>query len=139
MIKLASPTLEQLEEAAKRAYPREVCGFLIGHEEGADGHIDCFAISPNRAADPQQNFSLDPAMHLRLQRELRGSSYAIVGLFHSHPNGSPAMSEIDLRAPAPEPWVWLILALDCKAGPVENAAYRHDRGKGPEKLDLVVA
>jgi proteasome lid subunit RPN8/RPN11 len=136
MITMARQLLDHIEAAARRAYPSEACGFLIGHQEGETVHADCFALSPNRAEDARRHFALDPAMHIRLQRELRGSPFAIVGLFHSHPNGSTAMSRADLRSPAPEQWVWLVLALAAKEGPVESAAFRCHRDGEPSALEI---
>ncbi len=138
MIRLARQVLEHLEAAARRAYPNETCGFLIGHQDDKAVHIDCFALSPNRAADPARHFTLDPAMHLRLQRELRGSPFGIVGLFHSHPGGRAELSPADLRSPAAEAWVWLVLALETKEGAVESAAFRHPKKEGPVALELIL-
>ncbi len=138
MIKLARQVLEHLEAAARRTYPDETCGFLIGHQDDEAVHIDCFALSPNRAADPARHFTLDPAMHLRLQRQLRGSRFAIVGLFHSHPGGRAELSPADLQSPAAEAWVWLVLALDAKEGAVESAAFHRRKEKAPVALELIL-
>lgn len=138
MIRLARQVLEHLEAAARRAYPKETCGFLIGHQDDKAVHIDCFALSPNRAADPARHFTLDPAMHIRLQRQLRGSRFGIVGLFHSHPGGRAELSPADLQSPAAEAWVWLVLALEAKEGAVESAAFRRPKEKGPAALELIL-
>lgn len=138
MIKLARQVLEHLEAAARRAYPDETCGFLIGHQDGKAVHIDCFASSPNRAADPERHFALDPVMHLRLQRQLRGSRFAIVGLFHSHPGGRAELSPADLQSPATEAWVWLVLALGAKEGAIESAAFRRPGDKAPVRLEMIL-
>lgn len=138
MIRLARQVLDHLEAAAQRAYPDETCGFLIGHQDHKAVHIDCFALSPNRAADPARHFTLDPAMHLRLQRELRGSPFGIVGLFHSHPGGRAELSPADLQSAAAEAWVWLVMALGAKEGAVESAAFRRPKGKAPVALELIL-
>ncbi len=138
MIRLARQVLEHLEAAARRTYPDETCGFLIGHQDDEAVHIDCFALSPNRAADPARHFTLDPAMHLRLQRQLRGSRFGIVGLFHSHPGGRAELSPADLQSPAAEAWVWLVLALDAKEGAVESAAFHRRKEKAPVALELIL-
>ncbi len=135
MITLARQVLDHLKAAARRAYPFETCGFLIGSLENQAARIDCFATSPNRAADARRHFAVDPAMHIRLQRQLRGSPFGIVGLFHSHPDGRPLMSRADLQATAPQEWVWLILALEAKDGAVECAAFRGG-GRRPESLKI---
>jgi len=137
MIVLSEQLLEHLEAAARRAFPDEACGFLIGRREDETVLVEAFARSPNRARDPARQFLLDPAMHLRLQRELRGSAHAVVGLYHSHPGGRAEPSAADLGATGEPFLVWLILALDSAAGPVVSAAFRLPVGGAPpERLEI---
>ncbi|MFQ5348266.1 MAG: M67 family metallopeptidase, partial [Rhodothalassiaceae bacterium] len=63
------------------------------------------------AAGAPDRFEIDPRVHLRLQRDLRGSDRQIVGLFHSHPQGAAQPSAIDRAEAAYAGWVWLITAI----------------------------
>jgi len=75
------------------------------------------------SAGCKDRFEVDPALRLRLQRELRASNERIVGLFHSHPDGAAAPSAHDLACAWEPDLVWLITATGRDAaGP--TAAFR---------------
>lgn len=137
MIAIQMSVLARIEDAARRALPREACGFLIGHD-GDRPIITRIAASPNLAPpDRQDRFETDPRLHLRLQRDLRESADDILGIYHSHPGGRAAPSAVD-RAQAVYPgWIWLITALngaDCS-----TCAFRHIAGTdfAPLRLETV--
>jgi proteasome lid subunit RPN8/RPN11 len=93
MTTLAEKALRTLRTACAAAYPEEACGLLLGR-----GHAILEAVScQNLAADPAHAFLIDPAFHLRLQREARGRGLAVLGSFHSHPDGVCAPSAEDAR------------------------------------------
>jgi [CysO sulfur-carrier protein]-S-L-cysteine hydrolase len=51
-----------------------------------------------RNVDPHPSrFRVDPAVHIQLNRQLRGTRRAVVGVYHSHPTTSaePSLSDID--------------------------------------------
>lgn len=138
MIRLPSQVLGHLENAARHGWPGEVCGFLIGRKEGGAVEIVSMALSPNRADDPASRFLLDPAMHLRLQRELRGSDFSILGVFHSHPGGEAALSEADRESQAPGDWIWIVSALDGSDARCRTRGFRLSRGGTPEEVELAL-
>lgn len=97
--------------AARQLAPQEACGFLIGHWAPAGQRVSCAVASPNTADTPHTAFLLDPALHLRLERQLRPTGRHILGIYHSHPNGPAEPSERDRAGAEVTPgWVWLIAA-----------------------------
>ncbi len=136
MIRLPSQVLDHLENAARHGWPYEVCGFLIGRRDRDLVEVVSMALSPNRADDPSSRFLLDPAMHLRLQRELRGSEFSILGVFHSHPGGEAALSAADCESPAPGDWIWIVCALDSKEASCRTRGFRLTRGGTAEEVEL---
>lgn len=78
--------------------------------------------SPNvTEGDPKRQFEIDPRLILSTQRTLRGTKQGIIGLFHSHPNGSAEPSRAD-RAQAWQPgWLWIIVGLGNGKDPVTRA------------------
>jgi len=93
----SSKAVATMRAAAETGYPDEICGLLIGNFSGARWHIRSARqvenINTERAAD---RFQLDPAGYQAIDRELRGSSEEIIGVFHSHPDCPAKPSPTDL-------------------------------------------
>jgi len=115
MIRIVAAELARLVAAAEAAYPDECCGLLAGHADGAGPAraITVTAVYPSRnlAAEPRRHFEIDPALRLRLQRELRGGSDQVVGLYHSHPDGRAQPSPTDLDRAWEADLAWLVTAV----------------------------
>ncbi len=113
MILLPAMVRAQLEREAEATYPEECCGLLVGRRD-ADGStaIERAVASPNVAIGRQRDrFEVDPRVRFALSRELVGTSSAIIGHYHSHPDRQARPSATD-RALAFEPdLVWLIVAV----------------------------
>ena len=113
MILLPGAVREQLTREAKAAYPNECCGLLVGrrHPDGAT-MVERAVASANVATGRRHDrFEVDPRVRFAVIRELAGSSSAIVGHYHSHPDHPAEPSATD-RAMAFEPdLVWLIVAV----------------------------
>lgn len=109
MIEVRHPVLATICRSAEAAYPEECCGLLIGAlEPGGHGRIFRAAPSANLAAERRHRFEIDPALYLALERTLTGPE-RLVGLYHSHPDGSAFPSAMDAAAAWREGWLWLIV------------------------------
>lgn len=107
-------------QAGIRAQRDEGCAALYGHEEDGSLSIDecrwllnrvagpaCFTVSVNELlygspagpAPESDGANTTPPLH-------RGSR--LVGLFHSHPNGSALLSDTDSMSISHLPFVWAI-------------------------------
>ncbi len=129
-------TLNAVTAAARAAYPEECCGLLIGAKEGDHWRIDEAVAAANVAPKPRHDrFEVDPALHLRLQRELRGTAQAVIGHYHSHPNGRAAPSQADVKQAEDPSLLWLIVAVAGDA--VRVATFRLAAGDVVE-VDLKV-
>ena len=116
---------EALEAAilaeAKAAYPRECCGLIEGVAE-TDGFA-ATALHPARnLARAPDRFEIDPADHIAAAKAARSRGHAIIGCYHSHPNGKSAPSVHDRAQAGEEEFLWLIAATDGAA--CSFAAYR---------------
>jgi proteasome lid subunit RPN8/RPN11 len=141
MILLPDTLAQQLTGHLAEAYPDEGCGLLIGREAANGIRITGIAISDNLAAEPAHRFEIDTALHLRVQRQLRETDdgRAVVGLYHSHPNGLAEPSETD-RAMAWEPnFIWLISAVEDGLVRPPRAFRMIDRDTGFEPIELCIA
>jgi proteasome lid subunit RPN8/RPN11 len=108
---------EQIAAEARAAFPRECCGLIEGARES--GVLRAIALHPSaNLATPDDCFEIDPAKHIRVLRELRGTGRDILGCYHSHPNGRCVPSARDRGQAAQDEFIWLIAALDGVAAEV---------------------
>ena len=91
---------------AARAAPRECCGLLLGVDE----RIDTARAAANVAGDPRHRFEIDPATLLAAHREARAGGPALLGYYHSHPDGHPVPSAVDCEHASGDRRVWAIVA-----------------------------
>jgi proteasome lid subunit RPN8/RPN11 len=102
--------LNTMQEAAKKDYPLEACGLLIGTINSGwqiDEARQIENLNKERAAD---RFQLDPAGYQNVDRELRGTGREIIGVFHSHPDCPAKPSPTDLES-AWEGFVYPIVSI----------------------------
>jgi len=102
--------LNVMQEAAKKEYPLEACGLLIGTINSGwqvDEARQIENLNKERAAD---RFQLDPAGYQSVDRELRGTGREIIGVFHSHPDCPAKPSPTDLES-AWEGFVYPIISV----------------------------
>ena len=113
MITFPAELLRQLVAHAERAYPNEACGLIVGRR-AADQSLQATRIeaSENLAPEPARRFEIDPRLHLTLQRLLRDSGEAVIGFYHSHPDGVARPSATDLAQAWGEDLVWVIVAVE---------------------------
>jgi proteasome lid subunit RPN8/RPN11 len=104
---LPSDLAAALPRLAAAARPREACGLLIGRTT-ADG-VAVTGLAPSRnLAEAEDAFEIDTAMQLALQRRLRGTGEAVVGVWHSHPSCAPVPSARDAEGAWEAGLAWLI-------------------------------
>lgn len=113
--------------AARAAAPEEACGILLGRA----GHIAEAQATANHAPDPLRHFEIDPAALIGALRAERAGGAAVVGWFHSHPNGLARPSTTDAAMASRDGRVWAIAA----AGAV---SFWRDGAQGFEPLSTEV-
>ncbi|MEE3719990.1 M67 family metallopeptidase [Tumidithrix elongata RA019] len=110
-----------IQNSAESAYPEECCGLLLGTIDAQDPSIkvvmevrpmrnawneavarDLQAVLPtaldakgSQAPSKLDRFSIDPQEMLQVQKEARDRGFAIIGIYHSHPNAPAIPSEFD--------------------------------------------
>jgi [CysO sulfur-carrier protein]-S-L-cysteine hydrolase len=94
---LSPGILEQVIQHAKKVYPQEACGLLIGRNT-----VDRFIPTRNVSLNPHQ-YEIDPAELIATLRALRETGEDLLAIFHSHPHGPDEPSKTDIeRAYYPE-------------------------------------
>lgn len=104
--------LRAVSDAAEAAYPEEACGLLVGRRlPGGHARVIRVETAFNVAADRRSGFEVDPGIRIGLERELRGTGQAVVGHYHSHPDGPARPSPTDLAKAFEADLIWLIVAV----------------------------
>lgn len=92
--------------AAKKAYPSECCGILIGriHENGTGKEIEINEIreAPNQFhGQKSAHFQINPLFIYHLEQEIEPLGLEIVGVYHSHPDCPAILSKEDEKYMVP--------------------------------------
>ncbi|HEY2836170.1 MAG TPA: M67 family metallopeptidase [Rhizomicrobium sp.] len=142
---LPPPLRARIEAEARAAFPRECCGLIEGNRRDGFAEAVAFHVGGN-IADRDDQFEIRPEDHFAALRRARDNGRAIIGCYHSHPNGSPVPSEMDHAGAGEENFIWLIAALPRAEGPVTVAAFAYCDGgfvsvdlDGPLGADLVTS
>ncbi len=107
-VRIRPETIRGLVAHARRARPREACGFLVGR-----GARVAFSVPVRNIARGLTRYRADPAEHLALRRALRElvPALEIVGVYHSHPRGRTWPSETDIAEALYPDWIHVIVGL----------------------------
>jgi proteasome lid subunit RPN8/RPN11 len=99
--------LDEILRLAARDPAHEICGLLLGR----DGVVGRVLPCRNVAVDTASAFEIDPAALFSAHRAARAGGAAILGHYHSHPNGLARPSPRDAAAAQPGT-LWMIVAGD---------------------------
>lgn len=94
----------QLVAQARRAWPEEGCGLLLG----SGGRVLAVSRLGNHALNPEDHYMLDPLEYMRAEREADRRGLAVLGIWHSHPGAGAEPSAMDSREAWPE-WLYVIV------------------------------
>ena len=109
----------QILTEAKAAFPRECCGLLEGVRDGANFRITALHPARNLAA-ASDRFEIEPRDHLAAHKQARANGQALIGCYHSHPEGAAEPSATDRAGAGEEGFLWLIAGF-AAGNPVLNA------------------
>jgi len=89
---------EHLIKIAGAYTPREVCGVLSGRKKGNIWQVNNFHWVANISQEPDQwDYIMDPQAYSDIVTPIfRDKWVSLVGIFHTHPNGQPIPSRIDI-------------------------------------------
>jgi len=78
---------------AKACLPNEACGYLVG--DAPAGRIQRFVPITNAAGSPAR-FVFEPHEQLAAEQAIDAAGEQVIGIAHSHPNGEPRPSAVDI-------------------------------------------
>ncbi len=125
-MKLTLPRALQarIEAEACAAYPTECCGLIEGVNDG--DAVQALALhSARNIASARDRFEIHPEDHFAALKTARANGRAIIGCYHSHPDGTAQPSQTDQAGGGEENFIWLIAALAQVDGPIVLAAFAY--------------
>lgn len=87
--------LDAILAAVRGAYPDECCGLLVGTSEDGRAIVSRAVAAANVASEPARRFDVDPGVLLATHRAARAEGTAVLGPYHSHPDGAAVPSPTD--------------------------------------------
>jgi len=100
----------EMEMLARRGYPRESCGLLLGRG-GHDGrHVVLYQHPGQNVASSNDRYEIDAEDYLAAEIAAKSAGISVVGVWHSHPD-HPARPSATDRALAWPGWSYLIVSL----------------------------
>lgn len=116
------PELAKVNDHARRAYPNECCGVLLGKQvSGRKLVVEARPVENARADSPENRYLIAPSDFLAAERYAREQKLEILGFYHSHPDHPARPSEFDRE----HAWPWfsyVIVAVE-KGRPGEVASW----------------
>jgi desampylase len=106
-ISIAESAIDAMVAHARRDLPHECCGLLVGTADNVDASVAARNIAPT----PATRYEVDPREHIALNRELRGSGHAVIGVYHSHPRGPARPSPSDVADAFYPDFIYVIVSL----------------------------
>ena len=118
-----------MKDEARRRYPEEACGYLLGRP-AADGAREVLEARPavnRRSLERERRFLLDPETVLRAEDEAEAQGMEVVGFFHSHPDHHAIPSDFDRE----HAWPWysypIVPVANGETGRLRSWRLRDDR------------
>ena len=137
-VHVATTALEAVTGHARRSYPLEACGFLLGYRRASgpervvtEGVAGTNAVS----TDAGRRFEIVPAEAWAMEERARAGGVDLVGFYHSHPDRSPLPSALDALHAWPGP-VHLIVAVTALGTGAMRAFEAVDGGRRLAELPI---
>ncbi len=129
---ISSQLLATVQDHARRDYPREACGFLIGVQTASRFDVREVWTTANTAAIELQTaaYRIDPRDWIRVEKLAVQQGREIIGIYHSHPDQSAAISQTDIALLWPN-LIYLIVSSGSQASqPQRVGAWILDENTG---------
>ena len=138
MIALLGATATAIGAHARRSYPEECCGVLLGRDgDGVASVSAVVEIQNARGEERERRFLVRPQDYLAAERAAAGRGLLLLGFYHSHPDHPARPSAIDLGHAWPNLHYLIVAVARGEPGEMTAWTLREDRSAFvPERLDL---
>ncbi len=92
-VALPRSLVEQIIGHVLTSPAREVCG-LVGAVQGSA--VSTYPVA-NVSPEPDCRFEMDPRHQIAAMREMRDAGESLFAIYHSHPQGPPFPSRVDIK------------------------------------------
>lgn len=97
MLKISKADYDLIRWEAKRSYPHECCGILLGNVVEGHRMVTMTVTCENTRTDsPANRYSINPEQVIAALKLARSRGESVVGFYHSHPDHAPHYSSTDL-------------------------------------------
>lgn len=100
----------EMETLARRGYPRESCGLLLGQGSGDGRHVVLYQHPGHNVASGNHRYEIDAEDYLAAEIAAKAAGISIVGVWHSHPDHPAYPSATDWALAWPG-WSYVIVSL----------------------------
>lgn len=113
MVQIEDEPWAAMLDHARRCYPEECCGVMLGRrEEGVKRVLEALPLE-NRYPGPRRSrYELHPQDLLRAERRARERNLELLGIYHSHPDCPAYFSQTDLENSCP--WYSFVVLSICE-------------------------
>jgi len=134
-LKIRKIHLNEIFECARKNYPLEACGILIGRTSGNERIVEKVYHARNALSSTSSTYQIDPVDELKAFEEAEKEGLEVIGFYHSHPFWDAFWSYIDEEKG--KFWVgYLQLIVSLKTGNVK-AYVKKERGVKEEEIILI--
>lgn len=108
VLKISRELKSGVEMQARRDYPLETCGFLLGRESSGGREVrGVLEASNSSTGDPARFYQIDRAAYEAAEREAMASGMELIGIYHTHPDAPAVPSRTDGEFAFPD-WIYWI-------------------------------
>lgn len=105
--------MQKINAYLEETYPEEGCGFLLGYLENNAYILKGIYPVPNvweKKEERKRRYSVAPEDFLKAEKEAQRQNLLLIGIYHSHPDYPPSLSEFDKANSWPD-FIYLIVSL----------------------------
>ncbi|MBI4539498.1 MAG: M67 family metallopeptidase [Gemmatimonadetes bacterium] len=119
MIRCVDGVLDAIRAHARRGYPDECCGALVGNvsNSGTRHIVRAVPVENERGTERERRYLISPDVVREVERTAAQSALEVLGFYHSHPEAPAQPSAYD-RANA-WPWYAYVIA-EVRSGEVRD-------------------
>jgi len=118
MIRIEQSAWDLMVSHARKTYPNECCGAMLGEIDSGNKQVRQAVPLENVSAGPRSaRYELKPEDLLQADRKARENGMDLVGIYHSHPDCDAYFSETDLKNSCP--WYSFVVLS------IRNGAFDH--------------